>query len=126
MGEWGVGRPPTPLWWSIPQRIRVQDESQTPNTDFGQLVLKQLASWLVDEAADKLKHSPERAAKFAADRVKDWVKEPHPPCVPQQKNGYDCGVFTLVCMEWAALKMCRCVLSCLPGSMDCLYTHARR
>lgn len=55
--------------------------------------LRSIMQWLVDEAVDKGKPpiNPE-----------EWTLIDHPPNVPQQKNGIDCGVFTCVCSDFLA------------------------
>lgn len=57
----------------------------------GHQYLTALRQWVVDESLNK--------KKIAID-VNDWKLISQEPHVPQQHNGYDCGVFTIVCSDF--------------------------
>jgi sentrin-specific protease 1 len=57
----------------------------------GDKYLQALKQWVVDEALDK--------KKLAID-VSNWKLISNEKHVPQQTNGYDCGVFTTICADF--------------------------
>jgi len=57
----------------------------------GRLFLKALMRWLIDEARYKKK------ATIDPNSWKLFDQERH---VPQQHNGYDCGVYTIACADF--------------------------
>lgn len=52
--------------------------------------MKHILQWLVDEANDKKKIKLDTS---------DWILKDDDP-VPQQRNGFDCGVFSIMCADY--------------------------
>ena len=65
----------------------------------GKRYLEAIRRWLVDEAKDKKKIDYDTS---------DWKLIDREDCVPQQKNGVDCGVFSIICADYLAddLPLC--------------------
>jgi Ulp1 family protease len=59
----------------------------------GELYLNALRSWVADEALHKRQETLD---------MSDWKLISREPHVPQQMNGTDCGVFTIVCADFVS------------------------
>jgi Ulp1 family protease len=57
----------------------------------GERHMKAVLRWLTDEAREKKQMTLDPAEWKLVDREKD---------VPQQQNGYDCGVFSVICADY--------------------------
>ena len=68
------------------------DSMNGPSSSFFNIITK----YIIDEFQDKLKDDK---TKYKLD-LKQWKQENHRGKYPQQKNGFDCGVFTAKCADW--------------------------
>jgi sentrin-specific protease 1 len=74
--------------------IVLYDSKRSGYKTAGMKELRSILQWLVDESMDK-KHKPHI-------NPDEWKLILHPPDVPQQIGGVDCGMFTIMCCDFLA------------------------